>query len=199
MVVDHEYDRGVLLVPTLISTVWFVVFGGAGLHLQFAGVDIAGTGSEAAAFFTMLQEYPVLPITAGAVIFLTSTFFVSGADVGALVLATLSSRGREEPWEPLVVLWAMLTGVVAAMLLLVGGLEALQTFTILTATPFVFVLIGLCVSLYLDLRKDPLRKRRLGPVRTQTPPASSPSPFIEAAEVHSGPPGGQDPGGGERT
>lgn len=202
----REYVLGVLLVPTLISAVWFVVFGGAGLHLQFAGVDIAGTGSEAAAFFTMLQEYPVLPITAGAVIFLTSIFFVSGADAGALVLSTLSSRGRQEPWEPLVVLWAVLTGVVAAMLLLVGGLQALQTFTILTATPFVFVLIGLCISLYIDLRKDPLRQRRLGPVRTQTPPAPSPSPFVEAtgtrgdgSEPPDGPPDGKDPPTLDRT
>ncbi|MDN5688332.1 MAG: BCCT family transporter [Brachybacterium sp.] len=81
----------------------------------------------------------MLPITADAVILLTSIFFVSGADAGALVLATLPSRGRQEPWEPLVVLCAVLAGVVAAMLLLVGGLQALRTSTILTAMPSPFV------------------------------------------------------------
>lgn len=174
----REYVLGVLLVPTLISAVWFVVFGGAGIFLQLGGVDLAGAGNEAAGFFMLLQEYPLLPLTAGAVVFLTSIFFVSGADAGALVLSTLSSRGRTEPWEPLVVVWAVMTGVVAAMLLLVGGLTALQTFTILTATPFVFVLIGLCISLYIDLRKDPLRQRRVGPVRSQQSSTPSSAPFV---------------------
>ena len=94
-----------------------------------------------------------------------SVFFVSGADAGAVVLGTLSSRGRKEPWTPLVILWAVLTGAVAAVLLFVGGLNALQTFTILASTPFVLIIIGLCVSLYVDLRRDPLRQRRMGPVR----------------------------------
>jgi choline/carnitine/betaine transport len=165
----REFVLGVLLVPTLVSTVWFVVFGGAGIDLQLGGVDIAGTGSEAAGFFAMLQEYPFFIGTALVVMFLTAIFFVSGADAGALVLSTLSSRGRKEPWEPLVVLWAVMTGAVAAMLLLVGGLDALQTFTILAATPFVLVLIGLCASLYADLRRDPMRQRRVGPVRSQWP------------------------------
>ncbi|WP_084342808.1 BCCT family transporter [Janibacter corallicola] len=189
----REYVLGVLLVPTLISAVWFVVFGGAGLHLQLGGVDIAGAGNEAAGFFMLLQEYPLVSVTAGCVVFLTSIFFVSGADAGALVLSTLSSRGRTEPWEPLVIVWAVMTGVVAAMLLLVGGLTALQTFTILTATPFVFVLIGLCLSLYIDLRKDPLRQRRVGPVRSQRTVVPSSAPFLVAPDTNPGNGTGQEP------
>jgi choline/carnitine/betaine transport len=172
----REFVLGVLIVPTLVSAIWFVVFGGAGIKLQLGGVDIAGKGDEAAGFFAMLQHYPFFVGTALIVMFLTAIFFVSGADAGALVLSTLSSRGRTQPWDPLVVLWAVMTGVVAIMLLLVGGLSALQTFTILAATPFTLLLIGLCASLYADLRRDPLRARRLGPVRTQwpvTPPSYS--------------------------
>ena len=178
----REFVLGVLLVPTGVSALWFVVFGGAGLKLQLGGVDIAGQGSEAAGFFSMLQHYPFFVGTAIVVIFLTAIFFVSGADAGALVLATLSSRGRTEPWDPLVTLWAVLTGAVAIMLLLVGGLGALQTFTIIAASPFVLVLIGLCISLYVDLRRDPLRARRAGPVRVQWPVSPpSYSPFHEEA------------------
>ncbi|MDQ4007024.1 MAG: BCCT family transporter [Actinomycetota bacterium] len=183
----REFVIGVLLVPTAISVVWFVVFGGAGISEQFAGTDIAGAADEAAGFFLLLQEYPWLPLTAGAVIFLTSIFFVSGADAGALVLSTLSSRGRTEPWTPLVILWAVMTGAVAAMLLIVGGLGALQTFTILAASPFVFVLIGLCVALYMDLRRDPLRQRRQGPVRGHVPVTSPPrAPFTEGSPIGGG-------------
>ncbi|MGH3367123.1 MAG: BCCT family transporter [Nocardioidaceae bacterium] len=179
----REFVVGVLLVPTAISIIWFVVFGGAGISEQLAGTDIAGAADEAAGFFLLLQEYPLLPLTAGAVIFLTAIFFVSGADAGALVLSTLSSRGRTEPWTPLVVLWAVMTGAVAAMLLIVGGLDALQMFTILAATPFVFVLIGLCVALYADLRRDPLRQRRIGPVRGHVPVAAPHAPFTEGSPI----------------
>ena len=164
----REFVLGVLLVPTAVSILWFVVFGGAGLNLQLNGVDIAGTGSEAAGFFATLQQYPFFIGSALVVMVLTAVFFVSGADAGALVLGTLSSRGRKEPWKPLVILWAVLTGAVAAVLLFVGGLGALQTFTILAASPFVLIIIGLCVSLYVDLRRDPLRQRTLGPVRTSS-------------------------------
>ena len=162
----REFVLGVLLVPTAVSVIWFVIFGGAGLNLQLNGVDIAGTGNEAAGFFAALQEYPFFIGSSLVVMVLTAVFFVSGADAGALVLGTLSSRGRKEPWKPLVIFWAILTGAVAAVLLFVGGLGALQTFTILAATPFVVIILGLCVSLYVDLRRDPLRKRAVGSVRT---------------------------------
>jgi len=176
----REFVLGVLLVPTGVSILWFVVFGGAGLHLQLNGVDIAGTGSEAAGFFAALQHYPFFIGSALVVMVLTAVFFISGADAGALVLGTLSSRGRKEPWKPLVVMWAVLTGAVAAVLLYVGGLGALQTFTILAASPFVIIIIGLCVSLYVDLRRDPLRQRTLGPVRMATSSIST-VPFTHPA------------------
>ena len=195
----REFVLGVLLVPTGVSALWFVVFGGAGIKLQLGGIDIAGQGSEAAGFFAMLQHYPFFVGTAIVVIFLTAIFFVSGADAGALVLATLSSRGRTEPWDPLVTLWAVLTGAVAIMLLLVGGLGALQTFTIIAASPFVLVLIGLCISLYVDLRRDPLRARRAGPVRVQWPvsPPSYSRFHEEAVTADNGNGNGQERTDGE--
>ncbi|MEX1079543.1 MAG: BCCT family transporter [Homoserinimonas sp.] len=177
-----EFVLGVMLVPTAVSTIWFVVFGGAGLHLQLGGTDIAGTGDEAAGFFAALQQYPFFIGAAVVVMTLTAIFFVSGADAGSLVLGTLSSRGRKEPWKPLVILWAVLTGAVAAVLLYVGGLGALQTFTILAATPFVLIVIGLCVALYADLRRDPLRQRRIGPVRG-TADTTSTVPFTEPVDI----------------
>ncbi|MHA6695326.1 BCCT family transporter [Homoserinimonas sp. A520] len=177
-----EFVLGVLLVPTAVSTIWFVVFGGAGLHLQLGGIDIAGTGDEAAGFFAALQQYPFFIGAALVVMTLTAVFFVSGADAGALVLGTLSSRGRKEPWKPLVILWAVLTGAVAAVLLYVGGLPALQTFTILAATPFILIIIGLCLALYADLRRDPLRQRRAGPVRGASETLST-VPFTEPVDL----------------
>ncbi len=190
----REFVLGVLLVPTAVSILWFVVFGGAGIHQQLAGEDIAGTGDEAAGFFAALQNYPFFIGAALIVMLLTAVFFVSGADAGALVLGTLSSYGRKEPWKPLVILWAVLTGAVAAVLLFVGGLGALQTFTILASTPFVLVILGLCVALYVDLRRDPLRQRRSGPVRgAATAPRMVPFSEQAMAEDNDAPDAGQVP------
>ncbi len=180
----REFVLGVLLVPTAVSMIWFAIFGGAGIHLQLGGVDIAGTGNEAAGFFAALQQYPFFFGAALVVMVLTAVFFISGADAGSLVLGTLSSRGTKEPWTPLVLMWAILTGAVAAVLLFVGGLGALQTFTILAATPFVLIIIGLCVALYMDLRRDPLRQRRIGPVRGAVTVPST-VPFAEPTETGS--------------
>ncbi|WP_198410610.1 MULTISPECIES: BCCT family transporter [unclassified Cryobacterium] len=73
-----------LLVPTGVSILWFVVFGGTELHLQLNGVDIAGTGSAAAGFFAALQQYPFFIGSALVVMVLTAVFFVRGGRMRAL-------------------------------------------------------------------------------------------------------------------
>jgi glycine betaine transporter len=169
----REFVLGVLLVPTAVSALWFVVLGGAGIDLQLGGTDIAGAPDEAVAFFTALENYPLYGVTGGLVMFLTAIFWVSGADASAVVLATLSSHGTTQPKRWLTALWAFMSAAVAAVLLLLGGLAALQTFTILAAAPFVLVMVGLCWALYVDLRRDPLRTRRIGPVRGYAPTPGS--------------------------
>lgn len=166
----REFVLGVLIVPTVISGIWFVILGGAAIDLQWTGlVDIAGAADEEAAFFAALQQYPGFAVTGGLVMFLTAIFWVSGADASALVLATLSSHGRTHPKRWLVALWALMSAVVAAVLLLVGGLQALETFTILVASPFIVIVGLLCWALYADLRRDPLRARQAGAVRDHAP------------------------------
>jgi glycine betaine transporter len=159
------------------------VLGGAGIDLQRGGTDIAGAPDEALAFFTALESYPLYAVTGGLVMFLTAIFWVSGADASAVVLATLSSHGTTQPKRWLTALWAFMSAAVAAVLLLLGGLGALQTFTILTAAPFVLVMVGLCWALYVDLRGDPLRTRRLGPVRGYAPTPGSYASVAAAVET----------------
>lgn len=61
----------------------------------------------------------------------------------------------------MVVFWGMLTGAVAAIMLLIGNgrgdaLAGLQNLTLLVAAPFVIVMVGMCMALMRDLRHDPL-------------------------------------------
>ena len=165
----REFVVGVILVPSLVSLVWFAVFGGAGINKQQEGVDIAGAGSVEAQLFGMLDTLPLVGISTVVVMVLVAIFFVSGADAASIVMGSLTQRGTLAPQRWVVVFWGALTGGVAALLLWTGGtdaLNALQTMTIIAAAPFVVVMIGLCVSLYRDLQRDPLitggrRKRTL--------------------------------------
>ncbi len=82
---------------------------------------------------------------------LVGIFFVSGADAASIVMGTLSQKGRLEPGRFVVIFWGVVTGAVAAIMLLIGGgeddaLTGLQNLTILVAAPFVVVMIGMCVA-----------------------------------------------------
>ncbi len=159
----RQFVSGVLLVPSLVSLVWFAIFGGAAIDLQKHGTDIAGAGGVESQLFSTLQAYPLATASSILVMVLVAIFFVSGADAASIVMGTLSERGRPEPGKATVVFWGVATGAVAAVMLLVGGSDALsglQTITIVAALPFVLVMVGLSVALVKDLRKDPLMVRQ---------------------------------------
>ncbi|MDF9716114.1 BCCT family transporter [Nocardioides sp. ChNu-99] len=159
----RQFVAGVLLVPTAVSLVWFAIFGGAAIHLQEMGRDIAGAAGLEDQLFTVLDAYPLAWLTGFVVMVLVGIFFISGADAASIVMGQLSERGASEPRRWTVVFWGCSTGAVAAVMLLVGGsdaLQGLQNITIAASVPFVLVMIGLCFALVKDLRTDPVVVRR---------------------------------------
>lgn len=172
----REFVVGVIVVPSVVSLLWFSVFGGAAIGEQRAGIPLAERGSSESQLFGMLDNLPLAGVTTVLVMILVAIFFVSGADAASMVMGSLSQRGTLQPSRWVVVFWGMLTGAVAALLLWTGGedaLNGLQTMTIIVAAPFVLVMIGLCVSLYRDLCHDPMileakrERRRLSRPRTR--------------------------------
>ena len=159
----RQFVAGVLLIPSVVSLVWFCVLGGSAINLQLNGTDIAGAGGLESQLFSTLDAFPLATVTSILVMVLVSIFFVSGADAASIVMGTLSQRGTQEPSKPNVIFWGVSTGVVAAIMLLAGGADALsglQTITIVAALPFVVIMVGLAVALMKDLRHDPLMVRR---------------------------------------
>ncbi|RKN51100.1 BCCT family transporter [Micromonospora endolithica] len=154
----RQFLIGVLLVPSGASAIWFAVLGGSALRVQATGgrdlVADAGTGAEQA-LFGLLNALPLAGLTSVLAMVLIALYFVTSADSASLVLGSLTSRGALRPHRLLVVLWGVLIGAVAAVLLLVGGLDALQQATILVALPFVVVMLGLAVALVRDMSRDP--------------------------------------------
>ncbi|VEG49169.1 choline/carnitine/betaine transport [Mycolicibacterium chitae] len=159
----RQFVAGVLLVPSVVSLIWFCVFGGAAIREQQQGADLAGEGSVEEQLFSLLAQYPWAAAVSVVVMLLVAIFFVSGADAASIVMGSLSERGTIAPSRPTVIFWGCATGAVAAVMLLVGGADALtglQSITIIAAVPFVLVMVGLAVALVRDLSSDPMVVRR---------------------------------------
>ncbi|GAA4366718.1 BCCT family transporter [Paeniglutamicibacter cryotolerans] len=148
----RQFVAGVILVPTLITLLWFSVLGGTALYSQLNGpgglVGPDGTVDTAGALFSTLAQLPAGSVlTVGAIIMIV-IFFITSADSGALVMGMLASGGEVEPKNWLRIFFTLATSLLASALLLSGGLEALKTAAIIIALPFSVVLIMVCWATY---------------------------------------------------
>jgi choline/glycine/proline betaine transport protein len=165
------FVAGVLLVPTLVTFIWLVIFGNTALHIELFGEGgiakiVADTEKLPTALFVLLYDLPLSMVTSALAVIVVATFFVTSSDSASLVIDTLTSDGSLHPpvWQR--IFWAVTEGVVAAVLLLAGGLAALQTAAITTALPFAVVILFMCWSLVRGLRAEtraPLPALALGP------------------------------------
>ncbi|MFI8997631.1 BCCT family transporter [Streptomyces sp. NPDC053542] len=156
----RQFVGGVILVPSVVSLIWFAIFGQSAMFLK-EHKKLSDTASVEGALFDVLHQYPVATLMSVLVMILVGIFFVSGADAASIVMGTLSQKGTMEPTKPVVIFWGVVTGAVAAIMLLIGGgsgdaLTGLQNLTILVAAPFTLVMIMMCWALLKDLRSDPL-------------------------------------------
>ncbi len=153
----REFVAGVLLVPTLVSALWFSVLGGAAIVRQMEFGDLTnsdgGITSENV-LFDLLGSLPAGSILSGLAIILVTIFFVTSSDSGSLVVDMLASGGNPEPPTWSRVMWAVIEGLVAISLMLAGGLAALQTGAILTAVPFSIIMIAMCFATYRALKGE---------------------------------------------
>lgn len=155
----RQFIAGVLLVPTAVTCFWMTVFGGTGLYqetVQGLGLADLVEQNEDAALFQMLDNLaPTLGTIAGVLaVVLIILFFVTSSDSGSLVIDILASGGNPEPPRIQRVSWSVAEGLVAAVLLGAGGLEALQAASITTGLPFTVVILAMCVGLHRQLRTD---------------------------------------------
>lgn len=164
----REVALTVLIVPTLVFSFWFTVMGGTAIYLDlYQGANIAEVTSENLnnAVFATLGAFPLATVTSLLAIVLTAIFFITGADSNTLVLSILSSDGNDRPKAPVFLIWGALTALAAAILLLADGLAALQQLVIITAAPFMVIVIGLVYAFFKDLRSElPAEAPRREPV-----------------------------------
>lgn len=152
-----EFIFGVILIPTLLSFIWMSVFGGSALFLQSTGAaDIVTAVNEdvATAMFVMLHQFPLAGVLSLAAVLLVTVFFVTSSDSGSLVVDHLTSGGKLDSPTTQRVFWAVMEGIIAAVLLVGGGLATLQTASVSTGLPFALVLLVGVYSLYVGFSQE---------------------------------------------
>ncbi len=153
----REFVFCVIFIPTFVSVLWMGAFGGTAVSQVIS--DAAAPVSAAALelkLFVMLAPLPLSTFTSILGIVLVLVFFVTSSDSGSLVIDTITAGGKTDAPVAQRVFWCSFEGIVAAVLLLVGGsqaLTALQAMAVSTGFPFTIVLLAMCVSLYLGLRQ----------------------------------------------
>lgn len=165
----REFVAAVLGIPTLVFSVWFSIFGGTAIHQEMnldTGIGEATLADTNTTFFALLAELPFPEITSVFTIIMVVLFFITGADSNTYVLGTMTSGGTMYPKRPVLAVWGVLTGACAIVLLLVGGLQALQQAAILSAVPFTVIVTLLGIALVRELRSDP-RMQTMGQQSTK--------------------------------
>lgn len=153
----REFILGVMILPTLLSFLWMSTMGGSALHLQSQGIaDISAAVTEqvSTALFVMLENFPITEVTSFIGIVLVMVFFVTSSDSGSLVVDHLTSGGKLDSPVTQRIFWAVTEGVCAAVLLMGGGLTALQSASITAGLPFTFILLVMVYSLYQGLQQE---------------------------------------------
>jgi choline/glycine/proline betaine transport protein len=158
----REFVIGVLLVPVGFTFIWLTVFGNTAISLDMG--EAAGALSAAVetsvptALFQFLENFPLAGVSSVVATILVITFFVTSSDSGSLVIDIITSGGSDDNpvWQR--TFWALIEGVVAAVLLAAGGLQALQTASITAALPFAFIMLIVCYGMLRSLRLEGVRK-----------------------------------------
>jgi glycine betaine transporter len=133
----REFIVGTVIAPSLAAFVWFAVFGGGALNLEIMhGVPIAAAveADVSTAMFAMFDALPLGTLLSAAATVLVLVFFVTSGDSA--------------------------TAAIAISLLLAGGLQAVQTATIVFALPFTVVILLMAWSLWRAIRDEWAVERR---------------------------------------
>lgn len=155
----REFIVGVTVIPTLLSCLWIAAFGGTALWFDLhenTGIAAAVNEDVTVALFQMFDQLPFSGFMSVVAILLILTFLVTSADSATYILASMTSRGSLNPSSVGKMIWGTLMAGIAGVLLYSGGLEALQTASLIAALPFTVLLLLLIVAMTKLLRKEPL-------------------------------------------
>ncbi|MDH5159412.1 glycine betaine uptake BCCT transporter [Heyndrickxia oleronia] len=169
----RQFLIGVLLAPSIVSFIWFAVFGTASIHVQQQGrIDLTVLKTEEV-LFGVFENVPMTTILSIIALILIAIFFITSADSATFVLGMQTTYGSLHPPNSVKLTWGILQSLVAVILLYSGGLQGLQNALIIAAFPFSIIIILMIISLYKSLMKERRDLRlyvRAKPIKKKTEP-----------------------------
>jgi len=144
-----ELILGALIIPSVFCILWFSVFGGTALYMEVIGGNGIGAMVKTdvdAALFAFFDRLPWSILTSITSIVLLFTFLITSADSATFVISMMTSEGDLEPYLGLKLLWGIVLAALSYLLVVGGGLDALQAAALVFAFPFSIVLILIVVS-----------------------------------------------------
>ena len=148
----REFLSVVMFIPLMFNLIWFTSFGETAIdqHQRGLGNLSEPVGEISLILFYMLDNLLFPIFTSLFALFMLVLFFVTSSDSGSLVIDTITSGGKSDPPRIQRVIWAVIQGLLAIVLLVGGGsyaLSAIQSGAISMAAPFIFILIAATISL----------------------------------------------------
>ncbi len=152
-----EFLLGVVVAPTVAIIAWMGIFGSTAFHIELfgpGGITEAVNEDIAKALFSLLEHFPLSYFSILFVVVAGVIFFVTSSDSGSLVIDFITSGGKEKTDVRLRIFWALSEGLVASVLVLGGGLIALQTGSLVTGLPVCVLMLVTCYSVLKALRQE---------------------------------------------
>lgn len=143
-----EFVAGVLLAPTLVTFIFFAVFGGSALYLEQNGIAQLSTLITETVTFGMYEHYPLGTVLSFITIFVIAIFFITSADSATFVLGMFSTGGQLNPSNVVKIVWGFTLAAMAAIVMYSGGIKGFQNMLIISALPLSLIVILMVVSFY---------------------------------------------------
>jgi len=154
----QEFIAVVILIPTLAIIIWVTILGGAGIYEELFGsgnMVAAINDNMSTALYVLLEQYPFAKLIAAFIVLTGCIFFVTSSDSGSFVIDCITSAtdGGKTP-KIQRSFWCILEGIVACILLLSGGLVALQTASLVAGLPIALLMVPIIYALFKELKLE---------------------------------------------
>src|SRR5690625_3923095 len=147
-----QFLAGVLLAPTLVTIIFFSVFGTSALNLEQHGMAKLSELATETVTFGMYEHYPLSSILSFVTIFVIAIFFITSADSATFVLGMFSTGGELNPANTIKIVWGLMLSAMAAIVLYSGGIDGFENMLIIAALPFSLIIIFMVLSLFKVLK-----------------------------------------------
>ena len=154
----REFVLGALLAPTLLCAIWFNILGGTAIFMELngtPGIADATFKDVTSAIFALYNNFSIGAFLSLLSMIIVSIFFITSADSATFVVGMMTSGGSLEPKTGLKIFWGLVCSSIAAMLLVAGGLKAIQTVSFVVSFPFMLLMLFMAVAFVKDISSTP--------------------------------------------